>query len=71
MILKVRLREALHDRNMTQKDLAHVAGIREATISAIARNKQDQVNLRHLEKIMDALNIADIRELIEAEEGKK
>ena len=68
MIIQVRLKEVLKDRSMTQKELASKAGLREATVSAIARNQQDLINLRHLEKIMEALEMDNISELFEVEE---
>mgnify|MGYP001117748504 CR=1 FL=1 len=67
MLIRIRLKEVLHDRGMTQKELSIKADMREATVSAIARNKQDLVNLRHLEKIAAALEVTPL-ELFEVEE---
>lgn len=63
VILKVN--DVIKDRNMTQKDLAEVAGIRPNTVSMLARGYVERLSLSHIEDIANALNITDIRELID------
>lgn len=67
MALKVRLKvkETLKNHNISQKELAEMAGIRESTISDIVRETRTVINFEHLSKIANALGITDIRELID------
>ena len=67
-IVRLKVREALEERGIKQKDLAEMAGIRESTISEIVRGTRTVINFEHLAKIATALNISDIRELICLEE---
>lgn len=65
--IKMKLRSLIESRNITQKQLAQMTGLRESTISSIARNAQTAINYEHLSKIAEALEIQDIRELIDFE----
>jgi putative transcriptional regulator len=62
--LRVKLDEVLKDRNMSQKELAELTGIRPAAISELYNNQRKSINRDHIEKIAAALNISDINELI-------
>jgi DNA-binding Xre family transcriptional regulator len=62
--LRVKLDEVLKDRNMSQKELAKLTGIRPAAISELYNNQRKSINREHIEKIAAALNISDISELI-------
>lgn len=64
-VIVLKLRYQLNKRNMTQKELAELTSIRPNAISALARGYVDRLNLDHLERIADALDITDINELIE------
>ena len=48
-----------------QKELAEKAEMRESTISDIVRGTRTVINFEHLAKIAAALQIDDIRELID------
>lgn len=63
--IELRLKHLLDKQNMTQKALAEKTGIRESTISDITRGSRTVMNFEHIAKIADALNIDDIRDLIE------
>lgn len=65
MELVILVSERLAERNMTQKQLAELTGLRPAAISEICNNQRTTINRAHLTKIADALGIEDIRELIE------
>lgn len=69
MAIKVvfKLKELLKEKNMSQKQLAEVTNIRESTISDIARGTRTVLNYEHLEKISNALNLSDIRDIIDFE----
>jgi len=63
--IKVKIRDVLKERGISQKELAHMTGIRESTISEICRGCRSGINLQHLSTIAEALEISDIRKLID------
>lgn len=65
MELYVKLAEVLSERELTQKDCVEMTGLRAATISEIVNNRRSSVNREHLGIIAKALNITDVRELLE------
>lgn len=67
--LRIDLKTALKRKNMTAKELAQKTGIREATISEMSR--RNSLNLTYIAKILEALEISDIRELLIYEEKNK
>lgn len=68
--LRIRLLEALESANLSQKDLAEKAQVREATISAIARGKTKRIALDTLDRIAKALGVTP-GELLETEPKRK
>lgn len=66
--VKLRVKELLEEKGLTQKKLAELAGVRESTISDIVRGTRTVINFEHLGKIATALEISDIREIIDLEE---
>lgn len=66
--VKLRIKELLEEKGITQKKLAEMAGIRESTISDIVRGTRTVINFEHLGKIATALEINDIRKIISLEE---
>ena len=68
IVLKVK--ETLEAREMTQKRLAELSHIRESTISDIVRGTRTVINFDHLSKIAEALEIDDIRELIDFQQNQ-
>lgn len=75
MIMKVKvvfkLKDLLQEKKMTQKELSERTRIREATISDIVRGTRTVLNYEHLEKISNALELTDIRDIIDLEPNKK
>lgn len=65
MIIKQTLQKALDDRGMTQTELANLTGIKRQIINNIALNKMGVMNYEHFSKIVTALGITDIRELVD------
>ena len=66
--IKLKLKELLEERNITQKKLAQMSGIRESTVSDIVRGTRTVINFEHLSKIAEALEIDHISQLINFEE---
>ena len=65
-MIKIKLRQLLQAKNITQKELAKVTNIRPSTISDLCNNVAERVKLEHLEAICKALNckISDILALL-------
>ena len=67
-VVKLKVKEALESGKLSQKKLAEMSGIRESTISDIVRGTRTVINFEHLSKIAEALEVTDIRELIDFED---
>lgn len=65
MELVLLVADRLAERNMTRKELAEITKIRPASISEICNNQRISINREHLIKIAEALEIEDVRDLIE------
>lgn len=66
-VVKLKVKEAIEERGITQKKLAEMSGIRESTVSDIVRGSRTVINFEHLSKIAEALEVNDIAELIDFE----
>ena len=67
--IKLMIKELIEKRGLTQKKLSQMSGVRESTISDIVRGTRTVINYEHLSKIAEALNVTDIRELIDFKEN--
>ncbi|PET70076.1 transcriptional regulator [Bacillus sp. AFS001701] len=63
--ITIRLKEALDQRNITQKQLSEMTGLRPAAISQLCNNFVQRISIEHIEKISEALEITDTNELLE------
>lgn len=62
---RLKIKEILEERGMKMKDLAELSGLRNATISEMAHNTRSVINKVHLAKIMDALDITKLEDILE------
>lgn len=69
--IKIVLADLLVDRGLTQAQLAEKADIRPNAISNLTRGYVDRLSIDHLEKLANALEIDDIREIITIVDDKK
>lgn len=69
--MKSRLKILLAERDMNQKDLADKTGLTTRLISEIANNKVKMYPKEALEKIMVALEIKDLSELLKSVEDEE
>jgi putative transcriptional regulator len=69
-LIKLRLSDILRERDMKQKELFELSGLRESTVSDMVRGIRTSVNLDSLEKVMDCLDITDYNEMFEKVEEK-
>ncbi|MGR6906870.1 helix-turn-helix domain-containing protein [Lysinibacillus sp. BSL11] len=65
--MRIKLKEVMKERGLTQLKLAEMTGIRQAAISEIVNNRRDTINKSHLETICKALEINDFNEILEWE----
>lgn len=57
MKIRIRLKEILEEKGISQRELARMMGIRHPTINHLCSDNVDRVYLRTLEQICEALNI--------------
>ncbi|KJD46349.1 helix-turn-helix domain-containing protein [Paenibacillus terrae] len=65
--IKIKLKEVLKTKGITQKSLEAMTGIPQSRISTLCSGNRQEVNLLMLEKIAHALEITDLSELIQLE----
>ena len=64
----VKINELLKQKNISLRELSRLTDIRHAALSELANQKRQNINFSHIEKIADALNIEDIRDIITLED---
>lgn len=69
--IQIRLKEQLEQRGMTQKELSELTDIRAATIHDLYHDKSKQFPRHVLEKIVNALDIDDMNELLAIVDDEK
>lgn len=63
MKIRIRLKEILAEKGMSQRELARLMNVRHPTINHLCSDSVDRVYIRTLEQICEALDI-DVNELI-------
>lgn len=63
--IELKVKELIENKGITQKKLAELSGVRESTISDIVRGTRTVINFEHLSKIARALDVHDIKDLID------
>ncbi|KJD44318.1 helix-turn-helix domain-containing protein [Paenibacillus terrae] len=66
--IRIKLKEILKEKGITQKQLEELSGVAQARISKLSSDDRQEVNLLMLEKIAHALEIKDISVLMQFEE---
>lgn len=65
VIVKIKKLLAKHDISL--RELSRLTDIRHAALSELSNQKRENINFSHIGKIADALEIDDIREIIDFE----
>lgn len=65
------LNNLLHQHQLSITQLHIKTGIRRATLSELANGRRQRIQLEHLEKIADALDISDMNEILRIVEDKE
>lgn len=71
MVIKLKIKGLLVKRGITQKELSKLTGIRESTISEIMRESKTVLNFEHLARIAEALQVTDIRDLLDFDDDNE
>ncbi len=62
--VEVLINDLLAERQMSLRELARLSGIEPSNLSNLANGKRQKIYLEHIERIVDALEIDDISEII-------
>ena len=63
-MIQLRINEILEARNMSQKDLCALSGLRPTAVSEMCRGVRTAINLKHLETLIEALEIDDFNQIL-------
>lgn len=61
----INIKDLLIEHNISLRELSRLTDIRHAALSELSNQKRENINFRHIEKIAEALNIDDIRKIID------
>lgn len=61
----VRISELTKKHKISLRELSRLTDVRHAALSELSNGKRSNINFNHIEKIADALQISDIREIID------
>lgn len=62
--IRINLKSILHERGITQRELAEAAGLREASISDFANNSRASLHKENFASICATLGITDLNEIL-------
>ena len=60
----IHLKRILKERNITQRELAAMTGVRQATISALCSKDMEKIHVPSIEKIINALELNSLSDLM-------
>ncbi|GIP60796.1 helix-turn-helix domain-containing protein [Paenibacillus woosongensis] len=66
----VKIGELTKKHNISLRELSRLSDVRHAALSELSNGKRESISFSHIERIAEALNISDIREIIELVEGE-
>ncbi|MEI7028250.1 helix-turn-helix domain-containing protein [Paenibacillus sp. y28] len=61
----VKISELAKEYNITLRELSRLSDVRHAALSELSNGKRENINFNHIERIAEALNITDIRKIID------
>ncbi|GIN14662.1 hypothetical protein J32TS2_00180 [Shouchella clausii] len=65
--VNIKIKQLLDTYNLSLRELSRLTDIRHAALSELANGKRQNINFSHIERIAEALEIEDIREIIDLE----
>ncbi|MBB2483124.1 helix-turn-helix transcriptional regulator [Bacillus sp. APMAM] len=63
--VEVKIHKLANQRGISLRELSRLTDIRHAALSELANQKRQNINFSHIERIADALELDDIREIID------
>ncbi len=63
----VKIAELAKERGISIRELSRLADVRHAALSELSNGKRTSIHFAHIERIAEALEIEDIREIIDFE----
>ncbi|KAA0808421.1 XRE family transcriptional regulator [Bacillus licheniformis] len=63
----VKIKELTKKNGISLRELSRITDIRHSALSELANQKRQNINFGHIERIAEAFNIDDIREIIDFE----
>jgi DNA-binding Xre family transcriptional regulator len=63
----VKINELTKEKGISLRELSRLTDIRHAALSELANQKRQNINFKHIEKIAEAFDIEDIKEIIDFE----
>ncbi|OAB35996.1 helix-turn-helix domain-containing protein [Paenibacillus glacialis] len=61
----VKIKDLTHKHSISLRELSRLADVRHAALSELQSGKRENINFNHIERIAEALNIKDLREIID------
>ncbi|MEK5035260.1 helix-turn-helix transcriptional regulator [Paenibacillus sp. FSL R7-0302] len=61
----VKIAELTKKHKISMRELSRLSDVRHAALSELANGKRESISFSHIVRIADALNIEDIREIID------
>lgn len=61
----IRISELTKARKISLRELSRLSDVRHAALSELSNGKRESINFQHIERIAEALDITDIREIID------
>lgn len=65
MKIVIKIKELAKKNNISIRELGRISKLRHAALSELANNKRQSIDFGHIKRISKALNITDIREIID------
>ncbi|WP_066309630.1 helix-turn-helix transcriptional regulator [Bacillus sp. FJAT-29814] len=60
----VKLHDLIDEYNISMRELSRIADVRSEALNELANQQRQRIQLEHIEKIADALDIIDIGKII-------
>ncbi|WP_019638935.1 helix-turn-helix domain-containing protein [Paenibacillus fonticola] len=67
----VKIGDLTKKHKISLRELSRLSDVRHAALSELSNGKRESISFSHIERIAEALNISDIREIIELVEEEE
>lgn len=61
----VKIPALIKEHNISLRELSRLSDVRHAALSELSSGKRENINFNHIERIAEALNITDIKKIID------